>query len=237
MKKQIVTDNGIFEFEEEHISIANSNVITHEDAKELLFYTKELFDKIGLKFYLAFGTLLGALREKDFIKGDYDVDIFIENEKKLVDSLFYLFENGLKLVRVEKNKMYTFRLNSFCYIDVYLLLPIKGFSLWKFYCVSLNGNYTPKSFFTGYENISFLGENFDVVKNPERIIRYWYGDSWNVPLDKQHYYSHYEVFSHQLVKNPKAALKLIFRTFVGNDLYLKMKQQWRKCLITKTCKG
>lgn len=37
--------------------------------------TKELFSLIELPFYLAYGTLLGAVRDHALIPGDEDVDV------------------------------------------------------------------------------------------------------------------------------------------------------------------
>ena len=76
--------------------------ISVEDATKLLAKTKELFDKCGIRFCLAFGTLLGAVRDGSIIKGDEDVDIFVESEEDLWNSLPFLDENGLRICRIEE---------------------------------------------------------------------------------------------------------------------------------------
>lgn len=42
--------------------------------KELLFYTTDLLDKHQIKHWIDYGTLLGAIKYKDFIPWDDDVD-------------------------------------------------------------------------------------------------------------------------------------------------------------------
>jgi len=45
--------------------------------KKNLVALKYILDKYGVPFFLGFGTLLGACREKDFIENDQDVDILV----------------------------------------------------------------------------------------------------------------------------------------------------------------
>ena len=70
--------NKEYHYVEENIH--DHGIPKYEDVKELLFKTKELLDEAGIPFILAFGTLLGAIREKDFIKNDPDIDLIIDDE-------------------------------------------------------------------------------------------------------------------------------------------------------------
>ncbi|MDO5446306.1 MAG: hypothetical protein Q4F34_00830, partial [Prevotellaceae bacterium] len=91
-------------------SVATLPGIGKEDAEEILNKTKELFEKIHLKFVLTFGTLLGAIRENGIIDGEEDVDVYIIDEECLLNHLPFLYENGLKIIRIRKGKVYSFRL-------------------------------------------------------------------------------------------------------------------------------
>ena len=111
----------VYEDESETITYDNIQPITIEDAKHLLRKTKQLFDKIGLPIFLAYGTLLGAVREKSLILGDEDVDVYVTDERKLYDNIPWLSDNGLCLCRLYEGSLYSFKINKDAYIDVYIL--------------------------------------------------------------------------------------------------------------------
>ena len=54
--------------------------------KELLIDVESVFDNLGVNYYLAYGTLLGAKRHHGFIPWDDDVDLFVPRKD------FYLLE-------------------------------------------------------------------------------------------------------------------------------------------------
>lgn len=59
----------------------------HNVQLELLKEFKRVCDNNGIKYYLACGTCLGAIRNKNFIPWDHDADVFVyaHDIKKLID--------------------------------------------------------------------------------------------------------------------------------------------------------
>ena len=162
--------------------------ISVEDAEKLLAKTKELFDKCGIRFCLAFGTLLGAVRDGSIIKGDEDVDIFVESEEDLWNSLPFLDENGLRICRIEEKYVYSFHVDNKSYIDVYLKAKLP-FSIWSLWCDSLLGRAVPRRYLKKYDHMNFLGVDCLVPHKPERILEFWYGKTWRIPV-KGHIYTY-----------------------------------------------
>ena len=179
--------NGqVLEYEDEIDSITYDNIgaINEEDARELFHKTKILFDEAGIKFSLVFGSLLGAVRDKGLIKGDEDMDIFVMDEDQLRSNLINFQREGLKVCRIFPGLLYSFRINSSCYIDVYIMCELRGWKSlpWRLYCVSLCGYETPRRFFSGWTEIDFLGEKVICPEKPERLLAFWYGSNWRIPV-------------------------------------------------------
>lgn len=170
-----------FSYEDAELTRADAKPITIEEGKAVLELTKYLFDTIGLDFFLCFGTLLGAVRDKSIIIGDEDVDTFILNEKLLYENLPWLDKHGLHVIRVNKGKVYSFRSTGNVYIDVYIARPYTG-DIWSLYCWKLNSNITPKKYFKQFQEIDFLGKKYKCPKDPHKILEFWYGKTWKTPI-------------------------------------------------------
>lgn len=166
----------------EDITYDSISAITESEARFLLEETRLLFDMIGLPFYLAFGTLLGAVRDKTLIKGDEDVDIFIEDETLLRTNLPFLSERGFNVCRISDGVLYSFRISgSRSYIDVYIRkkLPV---SIWSLWCSCLYNRAVPRRYLNKKTTIAFLGREYLIPAKPERLLEFWYGKNWRTPV-------------------------------------------------------
>lgn len=184
MKETTILINGepfTYLDEIDDITYENVDAISEEDARTLLQVTKKLFNECGLDFYLAYGTLLGAVRDHGLIKGDEDVDVYVESEEKLRNSLPFLSKNGLKVCRIFEHRLYSFHTDNKSYIDVY----IKGklpFSIWRLWCDRLSSVAVPKRYVNKHDKIMFLGVECLCPHKPERLLRFWYGKNWRTPI-------------------------------------------------------
>ncbi len=215
-----------FEFDEEELKCENLPEITPGDAKDILFKTQDVFSQIGVDVYLAYGTLLGAVRDKAIIPGDLDVDVYIKDERRMFQHLQDINVSGLKLIRASNNT-YSFRLNNNpnCFIDVYILRPTK--SIWGIYCHQLEIMMVPKKYLHEGE-IQFLGRKFKCPKNPENILRFWYGDTWNKPVGKFEKSYTYDVPSHYYYARYLLLLKMAMRRLLGNGIYDAVKRMIKR---------
>lgn len=210
--------NEVIIYEKENLKLAGLSDIKHDDAQEILFKAKELLDEAHIDFYLGYGTLLGAIRENDFIKGDLDVDIFVKDDKALVKKINHFQQQGLKLVRVIPHVIYSFRLNDKCFIDMYVWgKPSIG--IWRLYCDRIDTKYVPSKLLKGEKSIVFLGEMFKTVGEPIELLKFWYGDTWNVPIGKFDKKYYYEVKSHYYYKSIFTYFKKLLKRVIGEQKY------------------
>ena len=88
-------------------------------AKDFLLTFKKIADDNNLKFFLIDGTLLGAVRDKNFITGDSDMDIKInfEDISILANMTPILISNGIIPLRIADGVLISFVKNNE-YIDI-----------------------------------------------------------------------------------------------------------------------
>lgn len=209
MKKSIRYGFRKYYYDEEELDTRCLPPITNEDAKTTLFVMQDLLKAKGIDIYLTYGTLLGAVREKNFIKGDLDVDCYIVDRGAVFDNLKYLAANGMKLIRARKY-VFSFRYEKRegCYIDLYVRrIP---FNIWGIYCYQHSRSMCPRHYLQEGE-IEFLGRIFKCPKNPEKTLQHWYGDSWRVPISKSAQKNWYTVPSHHYYIVVKNKIKSIIR--------------------------
>lgn len=219
MDQKIAKFKGLsFSYEYEHLVEDNLPELNKQDALDLLLKVQRCAKEHDIDIYLAFGTLLGAVRDKDFIKGDKDADTYVKDEEAFFKLLPYLKENGVELVRYIKNVEFSFRDKDHpgVFIDVFVLKHAN--SLWGIYCYELGGFVIPKKYLKKDGDIDFLGHVFKTPLAPVRLLEFWYGETWNTPISKSVKTYIYEVKSHYYWK--QFASK-VFHTIFGNNIHVR----------------
>ena len=152
-----------------------------ETQNEGLIIIKKTLEEINVKHYLSSGTLLGAVREKDFIRWDWDVQMYLlmENAYPLRDLIskslinkgfhikkFYNSKDSLKwglrrkdvkyeLTAWYKEGKWRYRKKKKMRVTAYL--------------------------FEGEYIINFRGINYPTLNPPEEYLEFCYGD-WKTPI-------------------------------------------------------
>ncbi len=145
-----------------------------------LFYP--IMQDSGLSYGLFFGTLLGAVREANFIAHDEDTDLYVfDEDKEAVKALMPKFRAvGLEMVRYEDFMISLMRKDE--YIDLYFFKKIKHLGQ-----KPVRKNYYSWEFdadlMENQEDFEFLGMNFPVPANPEHMLEVIYGANWRTPIE------------------------------------------------------
>lgn len=166
--------------------VPNPN-LKQDDKKELLRFVSNLFQSKNIQFYLGYGTLLGAVRDGKFIKGDNDIDLMITEkfEILLYESLLEFQDQGLKLIRFYDHKSYSFRINDRTFVDVYVLSTDTTIMTSFFYRCGPHGWLIPKIFFSFPAYVNFIDQCFLIPTFSKYLLHCWYGRDWKVPQSKK----------------------------------------------------
>lgn len=165
---------------------------------EMLAKIHEILCENGIKYHLDFGTLLGIVREGDFIKHDDDIDLTIADVNANAKEILKMFlAQGFAFIHVltVKGRIVEFSI-SFKKLSAdfffYLPLGIMGkvgvcgvyFDPSVQYKSSAQNNYRVWYFpdDTKSKVIQFKGVNVCVPEHPEDILEFEYGKGWRSPV-------------------------------------------------------
>lgn len=140
---------------------------------------KQILNKLSIPYFLGGGTLLGVIRDGDFIAWDWDVEIDVKTEdifekkNELVNSLICEGFEILKTDDTYKN----FKINAKKYGAVYEILGYykKDDMRYRYYFK------IPDFFFQKAGLVTLRGETYPTLYPQEDYLEFTYGD-WKTPL-------------------------------------------------------
>lgn len=172
----IKTSKGFLEYQSHLLYFGNQQVnreIMQDDIHALSVY----LDKIGINWGPAFGSLIGIVRNDDFLPWNPVFDIYIlkEDEERFKDVLWLLIEDaGFELVRYERRGLYYLRRN-YEYIKVFVLHKISA-------DVRHTGGseFIHEKYLQNTVKWDFKGIELNVPQDVDKYLTFQYGD-WIVP--------------------------------------------------------
>jgi len=185
-----------------------------------LIAIKQLLDARGIQFFLAYGTALGAVRDKDFIEYDDDIDLIITQKLTLKERKkigWALEDIGFK---TQSRIMFNVfgRMESvhegyngteetgIIVVERYVNVSIFFFCQKddKFVVIPKLGSFpileTEKRFFEKGEVIKFKNESFLVPSPIKEYLEYTYGN-WKEPRKGEHAKQFSEIYGIQYLKD------------------------------------
>ncbi|MBT0585039.1 LicD family protein [Alteromonas oceanisediminis] len=168
---------------------------TSEKVVHVLKNVMEELQRLDYKPCLAYGTLLGAIREKQFIEHDDDVDILIEltDQEISFEQAVELRDRMVEQIDSEKYRIgygIASNLNVHLY-DIQSNVMIDIFPYWyqngrvMLYMENMSIRSVDSAILSQRSSINFYGVDFPIPKLPERFLAERYGDAWTVS-DKFH---------------------------------------------------
>jgi hypothetical protein len=174
------------------------NKLFLKNGVEVLLQIDKAFRDLDIKYWLEFGTLLGAVREKGFIEHDNDIDLacFFDNYNEENEKVFnkygfiktrsFLIDNGkfgreetYSLNGVDIDIFYFHRRENEMYCHLFKPLPGKGWDS----SVRDNENFLVRELsypFRGFKSLSFYNHIFNIPENIYEHLSASYGKNYMI---------------------------------------------------------
>ncbi len=176
MKQKIRMSDGYYEYKSIPLYLG-IKPIDKEKSFDNLLLLKSILCEHDIIFLLAFGTLLGVVRDKDFISHDEDIDLIIwdEYKQKFFDLLPVMRDHGFEVARYDRRSLISIIRNGE-YIDIYFFKANdEGFN-------TSGAIFFPSNLIRETVDYEFKNTLFKVPKKYECFLDYEYGQDWRTPI-------------------------------------------------------
>jgi len=144
-----------------------------------------ILDDLNVNYFLQTGILLGAIRDQNLIKWDWDIEISVFAEEflnKIDNVVEKLSESGFKILNINK-------LKNDSKIDFIGEYPeeVTGYTIFSWNYSKTKDIFwrrefsVPSKFLNSFSKINFLGRQFNCPNMPEEYLTFAYGN-WKQPL-------------------------------------------------------
>ncbi len=155
--------------------------------QKVMDFLKDYIDKNNAQFCLFYGSLLGYIREKNFIENDDDIDVIIDIKHR--ESLKkYCLENSKKYdikIGINKDGIIQLFYKDIGPFDIYFYKDIPNtndvYILWDGFPIF------SKDDLIEFKKVIFHDREIFIPKNNEKILEKSYGKNWKTPTDKKDY--------------------------------------------------
>jgi hypothetical protein len=160
--------------------------IEKKDLETLFIGIMDFLKESNIPIILFYGTLLGYVRDSEFIPGDDDIDVLVsrENFNKLKT---FVFKNLNKCPEITTGLV----------IRDLFQLYYKGIGPFDFYPYEMEGDsilihwdgqllYETKNIFP-IQSVTWYGLTVYIPFHSEEVLRITYGDTWRIPQKKTDY--------------------------------------------------
>lgn len=197
--------------------------INKKIAGDNLRLLKKFLDINQINFQLAAGTLLGIIRENDFIDHDEDIDLaFLEKDRiKFLNLLPELRNIGFELCRFDRRDLYSL-MRKGEYIDLYFFhqFDIPELSI-------CSGWVVKTEYLMNSITIQFKGEFYQIPKDYEKYLIVEYGNDWKIPRIWNNY-------NQSKLKVWLFNMKEHIKDYLPNQLFILLAKKAEKSMIYKS---
>lgn len=173
---RITTSKGVLTYRP-RIIYPGINQIDKHIAFENLKVVAEIMNQSGLKWGPVLGTLLGIVRDNDFITWDEDIDLYVmEEDKENFLPLLFEFQNaGFDVIRNWRGGLVSIMRNGE-YIDFYYMKDLGG----RVRC-AVGDAFIFEKYLTDTIPWDFKGVTLNVPREYDEFLTFHYGD-WRTPV-------------------------------------------------------